>query len=221
MVTTSTFQLKVNNVSLGSSAFTFKADFLPPDEISGKHCHMKLVGAASHTVAGKIQFAATLNNTTFTTTTAHLLQPGDSVVVTSGSGLTLGKTYYVLTIPTSTTLTMSDTAYGTAVQGIATGNFQVSVNNWTGKAQHCMLFVTSLIQPRGTIAQSTSTEIYNQNPSKLLGMFSINGETTDTNTGRVLTYIPEGQVQLEFTIQIVSGCRIMNDSVFYLLIEFE
>lgn len=153
MVSSCTFQLTVSGVGTdpGVDTFQFKADFLPPDDIAGKHCHMRLVGVASSIV------------------------------------------------PAGTT--------PPAVKDVP--------------PMHAILFVNSLTQPRGTISQSTSTEISNQNPSRVLGFFTLNSETTNANSCRVLTYVPEGQVQMEFTIKIVNGTKLADNTVFYVLIEFD
>ena len=73
------------------------------------------------TTSGSI---STIASSTFTSSTAHLLIAGDSIVFTAGTipvGLVAGQTYYILTAPSSTTFTISATVGGTVITPSSSG----------------------------------------------------------------------------------------------------
>ena len=73
------------------------------------------------TISGSI---SNITGSTFTSSSAHSLTAGDSIVFAAGtipSGLVAGQTYYILTTPLATTFTISATVAGTVLTPSSSG----------------------------------------------------------------------------------------------------
>ena len=73
--------------------------------------------------------ARTSTTATITTSTAHTLEVGDSVVITGLTNTALNGTYTITAVPTTTTFTYTTTSSGTIASGADSGTAVVATNS--------------------------------------------------------------------------------------------
>ena len=99
-----------------------RADWAP----TGRKGFYRWHGEISKTVSNVARTSATA---TITTSTAHTLEAGDSVVVTGLTNTALNGTYTIVTVPTTTTFTYTTTTTGTIASSADSGTAVVAPNS--------------------------------------------------------------------------------------------
>jgi hypothetical protein len=99
-----------------------RADWAP----TGRKGFYRWHGEISKTVSN---VARTSTTATITTSTAHTLEVGDSVVITGLTNTALNGTYTITAVPTTTTFTYTTTSSGTIASGADSGTAVVATNS--------------------------------------------------------------------------------------------
>ena len=99
-----------------------RADWAP----TGRKGFYRWHGEISKTVSN---VARTSTTATITTSTAHTLEVGDSVVITGLTNTALNGTYTIVTVPTTTTFTYTTTTTGTIASSADSGTAVVAPNS--------------------------------------------------------------------------------------------
>ena len=99
-----------------------RADWAP----TGRKGFYRWHGEISKTVSN---VARTSTTATITTSTAHTLEVGDSVVITGLTNTALNGTYTIVTVPTTTTFTYTTTTSGTIASTADSGTAVVAPNS--------------------------------------------------------------------------------------------
>jgi hypothetical protein len=99
-----------------------RADWAP----TGRKGFYRWHGEISKTVSNVARTSATA---TITTSTAHTLEAGDSVVIAGLTNTALNGTYTIVTVPTTTTFTYTTTTSGTIASSADSGTAVVAPNS--------------------------------------------------------------------------------------------